>query len=61
MLQAKLPQCFLCGRIPKKGYREGIVINNCFICESCEKKIVNITNKDKYYYEVAAKLKKIWI
>jgi len=55
MLEEKL-QCFMCNNLKETG----IILNNQFICNRCEKKIVNTSPEHPKYQLIKEKIKLLW-
>lgn len=55
-----LPVCFLCHQVPQEGIRSGFFLKGIFICNDCERDLVNSKpgDKDEYFLTIA-KLKNI--
>ncbi|MBO8169896.1 MAG: sigma factor G inhibitor Gin [Thermoanaerobacteraceae bacterium] len=56
-----LPVCLVCKKTPDQGIGEGLFINNQFICELCEREIVNLTSGSDRYDYILHSLKSIWV
>ncbi|MBZ4654554.1 MAG: Inhibitor of sigma-G Gin [Peptococcaceae bacterium] len=55
-----LPVCYLCNKVPKEGIKSGFFLKGIFICEECEKELINIKpEKHDEYMLTIAKLRHI--
>lgn len=55
-----LPICYLCNKVPPGGLRSGFFLKGIFICNECEKELINCNpNKKEEYMLTMAKLKNI--
>lgn len=55
-----LPICYLCNKVPQGGIRSGFFLKGIFICNECEKKLINCNPEKKEEYMLTmAKLKNI--
>lgn len=54
-----LPVCALCEEVPARGIRGGYMLNKSFICNDCEKRILDTPIGTAQYQEILALIKRI--
>lgn len=55
-----LPVCYLCNTVPEDGIRSGFFLKGIFICNDCEKSLINSKPEEKEEYMLTiAKLRNI--
>ncbi len=57
---SKLIQCSFCTEKLLEG-QEGLKLKGHYICQRCERKIINSTPQDKSYFLLKEKIKNIWV
>ncbi|MGI6452666.1 MAG: sigma factor G inhibitor Gin [Syntrophomonadaceae bacterium] len=55
-----VPRCSFCHQVPEKGIRGGWKLRKIFVCQECEKKIINSEIGSPYYREVMGNLARIF-
>lgn len=50
-----LPVCYLCSKVPEDGIRGGFFLKGIFICNECEKELINSRpeRKEEYMLTIA--------
>ncbi len=54
-----LPRCALCEEVPLRGIMGGYLIKGLFLCETCEKEILNLKVGSSQYEFYLQKIKKL--